>query len=91
MGRISGRGSGLAFRHTSRRCRLAGVGRYGNGSKDEPLEVIMASAEPKPDFERQWRRRESNPRKISIGLPESQRDHGRVARLPAPPRGFAVG
>jgi hypothetical protein len=24
----------------------------------------MASAQPKPDFDREWRRRESNPRKV---------------------------
>ena len=33
---------------------FAGVGRYGVGSKDDPIEVVMASAEPKPDFEREW-------------------------------------
>jgi hypothetical protein len=24
------------------------------GSRDDPIEVVMASAEPKPDFEREW-------------------------------------
>jgi hypothetical protein len=31
---------------------FAGVGRHGEDREDEPLEVVMASAEPKPDFER---------------------------------------
>jgi hypothetical protein len=32
----------------------AGVGRYDVGSRDDSIEVVMASAEPKPDFEREW-------------------------------------
>jgi hypothetical protein len=56
--------SGLAMQHVDADAGFAGVGRCGHRSKDEPLEVVMASAEPKPDFERQWRRRESNPRKV---------------------------
>jgi hypothetical protein len=32
----------------------AGVGRYGFGSRDDPVEAVMASAEPKPDFAWEW-------------------------------------
>jgi hypothetical protein len=33
---------------------FAGVGRYGVGSKDDPIEVVMASAKREPDFDREW-------------------------------------
>jgi hypothetical protein len=41
---------------------------YGSAQKDDDRpEVIMARGESRePDFRAEWRRRESNPRKISI-------------------------
>jgi hypothetical protein len=41
---------------------FAGVGSPRLESKDDPIEVIMAPAKRAPDFDREWRRRESNPR-----------------------------
>jgi hypothetical protein len=38
---------------------FAGVGRYGNGSKEEPIEVVMAPRSG-PDFNREWARLDSN-------------------------------
>src|SRR5436309_1376182 len=39
----------------------------GRGSQplEDPLEVVMASAQPKPDFERLWGREDSNLRRLS--------------------------
>jgi hypothetical protein len=33
---------------------FAGVGRFGKDRRSVPGEVVMASAQPKPDFVRRW-------------------------------------
>jgi hypothetical protein len=49
---------------------FAGVGRYGVGSKDDPIEVVMASAKREPDFignGRYWART-SDPQLVELVL-----------------------
>jgi hypothetical protein len=39
---------------------LCGLGAPTVNGKADPLEVVMASAQPKPDFKRQWAVKDSN-------------------------------
>src|SRR5207237_215265 len=43
----------------------AGAAHRRRPSEDDPLEVVMASAQPKPDFERRWARLGSNQRPLA--------------------------
>jgi hypothetical protein len=45
---------------------LAGVGRYGMNGQPMPGEVVMASAQPKPDFVRRMERTGIEP--VTSGL-----------------------